>query len=176
MRVERFERLRREHATFVADINRQIAIRLSKRRDLLQQMAMLVRWDMWPLKLHRRGFFMLGEECSTTPEARAKAERLLREAFSALASSYLVSASPSDAAVAALTGTSVPDQVEKIQAECAIRDLVAVLGDVAEEKEVDVELSSALLNIGLMCGEPELSQEARDELLRLRSGAGEGED
>jgi hypothetical protein len=43
MRVERFERLRREHAKLVTDINRQIAIRLSKKPDLFHQMAMLVR-------------------------------------------------------------------------------------------------------------------------------------
>jgi hypothetical protein len=114
---------------------------------------------------------MLGEECSTTLEARAKAERLLREVFSELASSYLVSTSPSDATVAALMGASVSEQVEKSQAECAIRDLVAMLGTIADDIAVDVELSSALLNIGLMSGEPELSQEARDELLRLRSAA-----
>ena len=46
MRVERYERLRREHAKLVTDINRQIAVRLSKKRDLFQQMAMLVRWGM----------------------------------------------------------------------------------------------------------------------------------
>jgi hypothetical protein len=43
MRVEQFKRLCREQAALVAEINLQIAIRLNKRRDLLQQMAMLVR-------------------------------------------------------------------------------------------------------------------------------------
>jgi hypothetical protein len=43
MRVERFERLRREHTKLATEINRQIAVRLSKKPDLFHQMAMLVR-------------------------------------------------------------------------------------------------------------------------------------
>jgi hypothetical protein len=44
MRVATFERLRTKRAKLVAEINRQIAVRLAtKRGDLLQQMVSLVK-------------------------------------------------------------------------------------------------------------------------------------
>lgn len=100
--------------------------------------------------------------------ACAQAERHLRELFSTLAASCSVSNSPLATTVAGLMGSSVSAEEAKIKAECTIRALVTILSKIGDESEVDVELTSALSNIGVMSGELELSQEAREELRSIR--------